>query len=150
MSGAKGALADLLKALNQCAVAGMDDLPSIIPTAAGTLVREVDRWIVHKSAETPIVSTVHHPLGHEGLWRTPDKHVGHMQQLPAYVQSTARALMRDHDMEESRAIATAINAIRAWAAGHAFGGKVETTPEVRQAARRALAEWDRLKASHKD
>jgi 8-oxo-dGTP pyrophosphatase MutT (NUDIX family)/2'-5' RNA ligase len=36
-----------------------------------------------KSAQTPIVSTVHHPLGHEGLWHTPDKHVAHMQQLPA-------------------------------------------------------------------
>lgn len=101
-----------------------------------------------KSAQTPVVSTVHHRLGREGLWHTPDRHVAHMQQLPAYVQNTARALMRDQSMGEQQAIATAINAIRAWAAGHAFGGKVKTTPEVQQAARRALGEWERLKASH--
>ena len=100
------------------------------------------------SAETPRVSTEHHPLGHEGLWHTPDKHVPGMQQLPAYVQNTARALMRDQDMDESRAIATAINAVKEWAAGRAFGGKTKVTPEVQQAAQRALAEWDELKRSH--
>ena len=101
-----------------------------------------------KSAETPVVSTQHHPLGHEGLWHTPSKKVPELQQLPAYVQNTARALMRDEGYDESRAIATAINAIRAWAAGHAFGGRVKTTPEVRAAASAALAEWEKLKESH--
>lgn len=51
-------------------------------------------------------------------------------------------------MNESQAIATAINALRAFAAGHAFGGKVKVTPLVREAAQRALDEWDELKASH--
>jgi 8-oxo-dGTP pyrophosphatase MutT (NUDIX family)/2'-5' RNA ligase len=102
----------------------------------------------NKSAETPIVSTVHHPLGREGLWHTPDRHVSYMQSLPAYFQNTARALMRDHGMGEQEAIATAINAVKEWAAGRAFGGKIKVTPEVQAAARRALAEWSALRASH--
>ncbi len=102
----------------------------------------------NKSAQTPVVSTVHHPLGTEGLWHTPSKKVPQLQQLPAYVQNTARALMRDQDMDESQAIATAINAIRSWAAGTAFGGHVHVTPEVQQAALRALREWEQLRASH--
>ena len=64
----------------------------------------------------------------EGLWHTPDRHVSAPQQLPAYVQNTARALMRDQDMDESQAIATAINAVKEWAAGRAFGGHVTVTP----------------------
>jgi hypothetical protein len=101
-----------------------------------------------KSAQTPIVSTVHHPLGHEGLWHTPDRHVATVQQLPAYVQSTARALMRDQGYGEQQAIATAVNAVREWSEGRAFGGHVKVTPEVQEAARRAMAEWERLKESH--
>jgi hypothetical protein len=102
----------------------------------------------NKSAQTPVVSTEHHPLGREGLWHTPDKHVPAAQQLPAYVQNTARALMRDQGMDESRAIATAINAVKEWAAGRAFGGHVKVTDEVRQAAQAALREWEQLRASH--
>ena len=112
------------------------------------LVRRALKAAAAKSAETPVVSTVHHPLGHEGLWHTPDRHVSTMQQLPAYFQNTARALMRDEGMEESRAIATAINAVKEWAEGRAFGGKVKVTPQVQAAARRALAEWAALRASH--
>ena len=104
----------------------------------------------NKSAQTPVVSTEHHPLGHEGLWHTPDRHVSAAQQLPAYVQNTARALMRDQGMDESQAIATAINAVKEWAAGRAFGGKVPVTPEVQQAAHRALSEWEQLRAYHRD
>jgi hypothetical protein len=102
----------------------------------------------NKSAQTPVVSTEHHPLGEQGLWHTPDRHVSAAQQLPAYFQNTARALMRDHGMGESEAIATAINAAKEWAAGRAFGGKVPVTPEVRQAAQRALTEWEHLKETH--
>ena len=106
--------------------------------------------MVEKSKQTPVVSTVHHPLGEQGLWRTPSKKVPEKQQLPAYlnIQNTARALMRDHDMDESQAIATAINAVKAWAAGTAFGGHVKVTEEVRQAAQAALGEWQKLKESH--
>jgi len=101
-----------------------------------------------KSARTPVVSTQHHHLGPEGLWHTPDRHVPYKQQLPAYVQNTARALMRDHGMSEQEAIATAIQAIREWARGRAFGGKVKVTPQVRRAAKRALKQWAKLKATH--
>jgi 8-oxo-dGTP pyrophosphatase MutT (NUDIX family) len=103
---------------------------------------------VAKSAQTPVVSTVHHPLGHEGLWHTPSKKVPQMQQLPAYHQNTARALMRDQGMGESQAIATAINAIREWKAGRAFGGRVKVTPEVQAAAAKADAEFEQLRAAH--
>lgn len=41
--------------------------------------------MIGKSKETPVVSTVHHPLGNESLWHTPDKHVPDKQQLPAYL-----------------------------------------------------------------
>ncbi len=102
----------------------------------------------NKSAQTPVVSTEHHPLGHEGLWHTPDRHVSTVQQLPAYFQNTARALMRDQGMGESEAIATAVNAVKEWAAGRAFGGHVHVTPEVQQAAQRALQEWEHLKETH--
>jgi 8-oxo-dGTP pyrophosphatase MutT (NUDIX family) len=101
-----------------------------------------------KSAQTPVVSTVHHPLGHEGLWHTPDRHVSTVQQLPAYFQNTARALIRDHGMGEQEAIATAVNAVRGWSEGHAFGGRVKVTPQVQAAAARAMAEWEHLKETH--
>lgn len=101
-----------------------------------------------KSEETPVVSTVHHPLGREGLWHTPSKKVPETQQLPAYIQNIARALMRDHDMEESRAIATAVNAVKRWAAGRLGWGRRKITPEVQAAAQRALDEWEKLRAAH--
>ena len=82
---------------------------------------------------------MHHPLGTHGLWGTPSKKVPELQQLPAYHQNTARALMRDEGMGEGEAIATAINTIREWAQGRAFGGKVKVTPEVQAAARHAMA-----------
>lgn len=104
-------------------------------------------WL-SKSEQTPEVSTQHHPLGTQGLWHTPSKKVPEKQQLPAYFQNVARALMRDHGMDESQAIATAINAVKSWADGKAFGGKVKVTAEVRQAAQAALREWEELKASH--
>jgi hypothetical protein len=103
---------------------------------------------IRKSEQTPVVSTQHNPLGTEGLWHTPSRKVPDKQQLPAYVQNIARALMRAHGMDESQAIATAVNAIKAWAQGKAFGGKVKVTPEVRRAAQAALAEWEKLRASH--
>ena len=100
------------------------------------------------SAETPRVSTEHHPLGHEGLWHTPGKKVPVEQQLPAYFQNIARALMRDHGMDESQAIATAINAVKRWARGDLHWGHGKVTPEVVAASQRALAEWEKLKESH--
>ena len=97
---------------------------------------------MEKSAKTPELASQHNPLGQRGLWRTPSKKVPEKQQLPAYLQNIAHALIRN-GMSESQAIATAINAAKRWAIGK---GKVH--PEVRQAAQAALAEWNRLKESH--
>ena len=91
---------------------------------------------------------MHHPLGPDSLWQTPDKHVPAAQRLPAYVENTALALQRDQGMGKSESIATAINAVKEWAAGRAFGGHVKVTPEVQQAAQRALQEWEHLKETH--
>ena len=101
-----------------------------------------------KSADTARASTQHNPLGTHGLWHTPSKKVPEKQQLPAYFQNVARALMRDHGMGESEAIATAVNAVKQWAQGRAFGGKIKVTPEVKAAARNAIAEWEKLKQTH--
>jgi hypothetical protein len=90
------------------------------------------------SALTPVLSTVHHPLGSPtgpGLFRVKGL------QLPAYVQNIARALQRNGH-SESEAIQLAIGAVQRWARGQ---GKV--SPEVRAAAAKALAEWEAAKAT---
>lgn len=88
------------------------------------------------SKQTAALSSTHHPLGTHGLW-------GNKQiQLPAYIQNLAHALIRSGH-PESAAIAIAIATVKRWASG---GGKVH--PEVRAAAAKALAEWEKLKAEH--
>lgn len=92
---------------------------------------------VDLSAQTPVLSTVHHPLGRPGgpgLFRVKDL------QLPAYIQNIAAALERA-GRTESQAIQLAIGACQRWARG---GGKVSA--EVRAAAAKALAEWEAAKA----
>jgi len=95
-----------------------------------------------KSAQTPELEATPRPLGPGSLWRTPDRHTSGRQKLPNYIEHIADALRRG-GMEESQAIATAINSVKRWADG---GGHVH--PEVRAAARRAVAEWERLKETH--
>jgi hypothetical protein len=57
--------------------------------------------------------------------------------------------MRDQGLKESEAIAYAINAIKRWARGDLhWGPHRKVTPEVIAASRRALAEWEELRASH--
>lgn len=97
-----------------------------------------DSAIAALSAKTGALSTVHSPLGDPngpGLFHTKGL------QLPAYIQNIAKALMRDHGMTESHAIATAISRVKVWAAG---GGGV--SPEVQAAAAKAVAEWEAAKA----
>ena len=103
-----------------------------------------DRWEAKadKSERTPALSSTHNPLGEQGLWHTPSKKVPEKQQLPAYIQNIAHALLRD-GMDESQAIATAINAVKRWASGK---GNVHS--EVIAASRSALDEWEKLKESH--
>ena len=94
------------------------------------------------SAETPRLESTPDPLGPEGLWHTPSKKIPEKQKLPNYIEHIAHALQRT-GMSESVAIATAINAVKRWAKGK---GKVH--PEVIAASQHALAEWERLKATH--
>jgi hypothetical protein len=100
-----------------------------------------------KSPLTPYFLTHPHLLGPEGLWHTPDKHVPHKQKLPDYIENIAAALIRD-GMDEQQAIPTAINAVKRWAKGDLRWGKKKITREVILASRRALKEWEDLKASH--
>jgi hypothetical protein len=101
-----------------------------------------------KSAETPMLEATPHLLGPHGLWHTPSKKVPEKQKLPNYVEHIAAALMRDKSLDESTAIAYAINAIKRWAKGDLHWGKGKVSPEVRAASQRALAEWKTLRASH--
>lgn len=95
-----------------------------------------------KSEETPALSSTHNPLGTHGLWGTPNKKIPEKQQLPAYIQNIAHALVRG-GMDESQAIATAVASVRRWASG-----KGNVHPEVIAASRAAVKEWEDLKASH--
>jgi len=97
-----------------------------------------DGGAVELSAQTPVLSTVHHPLGSPagpGLFWVKGL------QLPAYIQNIAHALERNGHAE-SEAIQLAIGACRRWASG---AGKV--SPEVRSAAAKALAGWEADKAT---
>ena len=115
------------------------DLPAIRAALATDAV---------KSARTPMLEVTPRILGPEGLWHTPDRHVGGKQKLPDYIEQVAGALMDQQGMGEQEAIATAINAIKRWARGDLHWGKHKITPEVIQASQRALAEWEKLKESH--
>jgi 8-oxo-dGTP pyrophosphatase MutT (NUDIX family) len=115
------------------------DLPQVMAALGGA---------VAKSAETPVLEVTPRILGPEGLWHTPDRHVGGKQKLPDYIEQVAGALMDQQGMGESEAIATAINAIKRWAEGDLHWGHGKVTPEVIAASRDALRQWEDLKASH--
>ena len=100
-----------------------------------------------KSAKTPELESTPDPLGPNGLWDTPSKKVPQKQNLPYYIEHIADALQRQ-GMEESQAIATAINTVKRWARGDLGEAHGHVHPEVQAASQRALAEWERLRASH--
>lgn len=64
--------------------------------------------------------------------------------LPPYIQHIALALKREKGMPTSRAIATAVNAVKRWARG---GGDVDAG--TRSAASLALSQWTAMKARSK-
>lgn len=105
------------------------------------------KWLI-KSEQTPYLSSHHAPIGHEGLWHTPSKKVPHKEQLPAYIQNVRNALMRaGHGEQEAHAMAVA--AVKRWATGQgAWGHKGKVTPVVREAAQKAVEEWEKLRAEH--
>jgi hypothetical protein len=95
-----------------------------------------------RTAETPVVSTVHEPFGSPtgpGLF-----HVKGLE-LPAYVQHVAHALVAS-GLPESEAIQRAVGVIRDWAAGRTPNGKGHVHPDVQAAAAKALAQWEAAKA----
>ena len=98
--------------------------------------------LVTRTAETPVASTVHEPLGNPagpGLF-----HVKGLQ-LPAYVQHVAHHLVAQGH-PESKAIEMAVGIIRNWAEGHDGHGNA-VHPDVHAAAVKALAEWEAAKAA---
>jgi len=115
-----------------------------------TVVDVCDRWEAkaEKSEQTPSLAATPAPLGNQGLWHTPDKHVPAKQKLPNYIEHIAQVLMKDQGMGESQAIATALNAVKRWAQGNLGERHGHVHPEVISASRAALAEWEKLKESH--
>lgn len=69
---------------------------------------------------------------------------GKRGQLPAYIQHIALAVRKKRGMGTSQAIAIAIGTVKRWARG---GGNVDAN--TRAAARKAVAEWEALKAKAK-
>lgn len=117
-------------------------MPARVTLTAGELAG------LSKSARTPVLEATPRILGPNGLWHTPDRHIGQRQKLPDYIEQVAGALIDQQGMDEQQAIATAINAIKRWAKGKLGWGRHKITPEVIEASRRALAEWDELKRTH--
>lgn len=97
---------------------------------------------VSESTQTAMLSRTHAPIGKGGTnWITKLK-PGNKGQLPAYIQNVRNAIMRD-GTDESRATAIAIGRVRDWAEG-----KGNVSAEVKAAAAKAIAEWQRDKAQN--
>jgi hypothetical protein len=103
-----------------------------------------DALDLQESAKTAMLSVTHAPKGKGGTnWITKSK-PGNTGQLPAYIQNVRNAIMRDGKVDESRATAIAIGKVRDWAEG-----KGDVGPEVKAAAAKAIAEFDRMRAKSK-
>ena len=85
-------------------------------------------------------------LGKKGSldWSPKENWVDQEGGLPAYIEEIALALIRDHGMPRSRAIATAISRCKRWAAG---GDDVKA--DTRAKAAKAIAQWTKMKAAAK-
>jgi len=64
-----------------------------------------------------------------------------------YIENIAHALIRS-GMNEHEAIAMAVAAVKRWAQGRLEWGRRKITPEVIAASRRAVAQWEALRATH--
>jgi hypothetical protein len=92
-----------------------------------------------ESKQTAALSVTHAPIGKGGTnWVTKTK-PGNTGQLPAYIQNIRNAMMRD-GKSESEATGMAVGAVKRWASGR--GG---VSDEVKAAAAKAVAEWEKLK-----
>jgi hypothetical protein len=93
-----------------------------------------------ESKQTAALSVTHAPIGKGGTNWVTKSAPGNTGQLPAYIQNIRNAIMRS-GKSESDATATAVAAVKRWAAG---GGGVSA--EVKAAAAKAVAEWEALRA----
>jgi len=144
--------ADSWRRCDNCVMFHFSGIAGKCDLVEGVIVPEglCDRWEAkaEKSEQTSSLAATPAPLGSQGLWHTPDKHVPAKQKLPNYIEHIAQALMRDQGMGESQAIATALNAVKRWAQGNLGERHGHVHPEVISASRAALAEWEKLKESH--
>lgn len=96
---------------------------------------------VQESAQSLALASTPKPFGKPGgpgLW----KHKG--LQLPAYIQQVAHGILKSNaSVGESGAIQRAVGVIKRWASGE---GKVDAGTQA--AASKAIAEWEKEKASH--
>lgn len=90
---------------------------------------------VNLAVDSLVKASTPEPVGPHALWKKKGFH------LPYYVQHIANDLREKRGMDESRAIAVALGAVKRWARG---GGKVD--PTTRAAAAKAVAEWEATKA----
>lgn len=63
--------------------------------------------------------------------------------LPEYIKSIACALVRDHKFDISRAIATAVSRVKAWAVSP------KTHPDTKAKAAAAISEWNAMRSGSK-
>ncbi|HST77303.1 MAG TPA: hypothetical protein VLN58_02320 [Verrucomicrobiae bacterium] len=87
-------------------------------------------------------ASTHEKVGTRPLWKSKTG-----EQLPAYIQHVANELIKSGH-SESNAIQMAIGIIKNWAHGHPSGGEKGVQATTVAAARKALAEWEALKARH--
>lgn len=81
------------------------------------------------------------PVGKVPLWHKKDPSF----HLPFYVQHVANDLISS-GKSESEAIQMAIGIIKRWASGSPSGGEKKVHPDTVAAAKKALAEWEAVKA----
>lgn len=119
---------------------GSEGQPPVTGTGITLTPAELDALL--KSARTPMLATTHTPLGPHPLWHR--KHP--VEHLPDYIENIAKALERSGH-SESDSIRMAVAAVKRWAKGKgAWGHKGKPTPVVQAAAKRAVAQWEKLKA----
>jgi hypothetical protein len=98
-----------------------------------------------EAADSLVKASTPEPVGHGGHnWVTKTK-PGNKGELPPYIQHVANDLKAKHG--ESQAIGMAVGIVKNWKDGHdGKGNKVDATTQA--AAAKAIAEWEKLKATN--
>jgi chemotaxis protein histidine kinase CheA len=94
------------------------------------------------AADSMVKASTHEQVGPKGLWGKPG------WQLPDYIEHVANDLI-ENGHPESQAVQMAVGIIKNWASGRPSGGEKRIKPSTVAAARKALAEWESLKARAK-